>query len=111
MDLSNVMPTLPPAYGYDDVAIVPGAETINPDMTDVATSFDGFSIDIPFLASAMDSVVDTGFAIKMSDAGGLAVMNMDGLHTRYEDTDAIYEESEVPEKWAHFIEINADYFR
>ena len=90
MDLPIGMRTLPPAYGYDDVAIVPGDETVNPDMTDVSTSFDGFGIDIPFMASAMDSVVDTNFAIKMSDAGGVAVMNMDGLHTRYEDTEQIY---------------------
>lgn len=86
------MQTLPPAYGYDDVAIVPGDETINPDMTDVSTSFDGFKADIPFMASAMDSVVDTNFALKMSDRGGVGVMNMDGLHTRYEDTSGIYEE-------------------
>ena len=92
MDLPIGMQTLPPAYGYDDVAIVPGDETVNPDMTDVSTSFDGFGIDIPFMASAMDSVVDTNFAIKMSDAGGVAVMNMDGLHTRYEDTEQIYED-------------------
>ena len=86
------MQTLPPTYGYDDVAIVPGDETINPDMTDVSTSFDGFSIDIPFMASAMDSVVDPKFAVKMSDRGGVAVLNMDGLHTRYDDTEGIYEE-------------------
>ena len=92
MDLPIGMQTLPPAYGYDDVAIVPGDETVNPDMTNVSTSFDGFGIDIPFMASAMDSVVDTNFAIKMSDAGGVAVMNMDGLHTRYEDTEQIYED-------------------
>ena len=92
MDLPIGMQSLPPAYGYDDVAIVPGDETVNPDMTDVSTSFDGFGIDIPFMASAMDSVVDTNFAIKMSDAGGVAVMNMDGLHTRYEDTEQIYED-------------------
>ena len=90
MQLPTGMQTLPPAYGYDDVAIVPGDETINPDMTDVSTSFDGFSIDIPFMASAMDSVVDPSFAVKMSDVGGLAVLNMDGLHTRYEDTQEIY---------------------
>ena len=87
MDLPIGMQTLPPAYGYDDVAIVPGDETINPDMTDVSTSFNGFSIDIPFMASAMDSVVDPKFAVKMSDKGGVAVLNMDGLHTRYEDTE------------------------
>ncbi len=92
MDLPIGMQTLPPAYGYDDVAIVPGDETINPDMTDVSTSFDGFKADIPFMASAMDSVVDTNFALKMSDRGGVGVMNMDGLHTRYEDTAGIYED-------------------
>ena len=90
MELPIGMQTLPPAYGYDDVAIVPGDETINPDMTDVSTSFDGFGIDIPFMASAMDSVVDPNFAVKMSDAGGVGVLNMDGLHTRYEDTEEIY---------------------
>ena len=95
MDLPIGMQTLPPAYGYDDVAIVPGDETINPDMTDVSTSFNGFSIDIPFMASAMDSVVDPKFAVKMSDRGGVAVLNMDGLHTRYEDTEGIYEEIAV----------------
>ncbi len=92
MELPIGMQTLPPAYGYDDVAIVPGDETINPDMTDVSTSFDGFSIDIPFMASAMDSVVDGDFAVEMSERGGVAVMNMDGLHTRYEDTDSIYKD-------------------
>ena len=90
MELPIGMQTLPPAYGYDDVAIVPGDETINPDMTDVSTSFDGFGIDIPFMASAMDSVVDPNFAVKMSDAGGVGVLNMDGLHTRYEETEEIY---------------------
>ena len=98
MDLPIGMQTLPPAYGYDDVAIVPGDETLNPDMTDVSTSFDGFSIDIPFMASAMDSVVDPKFAVKMSDAGGVAVLNMDGLHTRYEDTDEIYADIAAAQK-------------
>ncbi len=97
MDSFNGIQPLQPAYGYDDVAIVPGDETINPDMTDVSTSFDGLGIDVPFMASAMDSVVDTRFAVKMSDMGGLAVMNMDGLHTRYRDTDQIYSDvAEAP---------------
>ena len=98
MELPIGMQTLPPAYGYDDVAIVPGDETVNPDMTDVSTSFDGFSLDIPFLASAMDSVVDVNFAVDMSERGGVAVMNMDGLHTRYEDTEEIYRDIAAVEK-------------
>ena len=92
MDLPIGMQTLPPAYGYDDVAIVPGTETINPDMADVSTWFNGLGLDIPFLASAMDSVVDVSFATKMSEAGGVGVMNMDGIHTRYDDTADVYEQ-------------------
>ncbi len=92
MDLPLGMQVLPRAYGYDDVAIVPGSETINPDMADVSTSFDGLNLDIPFLASAMDSVVDVNFAVKMSDAGGIGVMNMDGIHARYDDTADVYQQ-------------------
>ncbi len=83
---------LKPAYGFDDVAIAPGDITINPEMADLTTNFDGIKLEVPFLASAMDAVVDPKFAIEMTKAGGLAVMNMDGLHTRYEDTAPIYEE-------------------
>ena len=83
---------LKPAYGFDDVAITPGDITINPEMADLSTNFDGIKLDIPFIASAMDAVVDPKFAIEMTKSGGLAVMNMDGLHTRYEDTTEIYEE-------------------
>ena len=83
---------LKPAYGFDDVAISPGDITINPEMADLTTNFDGIKLNIPFIASAMDAVVDPKFAIDMTKAGGLAVMNMDGLHTRYEDATAVYEE-------------------
>ena len=83
---------LKPAYGFDDVAITPGDITINPEMADLSKNFDGIKLEIPFIASAMDAVVDPKFAIEMTKSGGLAVMNMDGLHTRYEDTTEIYEE-------------------
>ena len=83
---------LKPAYGFDDVAIAPGDITINPEIADLTTNFDGIKLEIPFLASAMDAVVDPKFAVEMTKAGGLAVMNMDGLHTRYEDTAPLYEE-------------------
>ena len=83
---------LKPAYGFDDVAIAPGDITINPEMTNLTTNFDGIKLTIPFIASAMDAVVDPKFAIEMTKAGGLAVINMDGLHTRYQDTTEIYAE-------------------
>lgn len=88
----NALKTLQPAYGFDDVAIVPGNVTISPDMPDTTARFNGLEMEIPFLAAAMDSVVDVNFAAKMSEYGGLAIMNMDGLHTRYTDTEPIYAE-------------------
>lgn len=92
MQHTNGLKTLQPAYGFDDVAIVPGNVTISPDMPDTTARFDGLELDIPFLAAAMDSVVDVNFAAEMGKRGGLAIMNMDGLHTRYSDTGPIYAE-------------------
>ena len=73
------------AYGFDEVALVPGVVTINPEEIDVGFDLDGVHLEIPMLASAMDGVVDTDFAIAMGREGGLAVLNLDGLQTRYED--------------------------
>lgn len=81
---------LEPAYGFDDVAIAPGRITINPELADVSMSIDGVNMDIPFLASAMDAVVDPTFAVELGRLGGVAVLNLDGLHTRYDETTEIY---------------------
>ena len=89
--MARTFKELRPAYGFDDVAIAPGDITINPEMVDTATKLDGVGLDIPFLASAMDSVVDPKFAVSMSKAGGMAVLNLDGIQTRYEDTESVYE--------------------
>lgn len=75
---------LRPAYGFDDVAIVPGNETVHPDDVDVSWSIGNQRFAIPFLASAMDGVVDVGFALALGKLGGLAVLNLEGLQTRYE---------------------------
>ena len=73
------------AYGFDEVAIVPGRETFDPEGVDVRTDIGGCEFDIPFIASAMDGVVSPEFAIKMSGLGGLAVLNLEGVFTRYEE--------------------------
>ncbi|MGD1034696.1 MAG: GuaB3 family IMP dehydrogenase-related protein [Candidatus Dormibacteria bacterium] len=73
------------AYGFDEVALVPGRVTIDPDEIAIGLSIDGMSLDIPFLAAAMDGVVDVGFAVEMGRLGGLAVLNLDGVQCRYED--------------------------
>ncbi|MCD6358929.1 MAG: GuaB3 family IMP dehydrogenase-related protein [Dehalococcoidia bacterium] len=77
------------AYGFDEVALVPGAVTMNPENADVSFSLGDITFDIPVLASAMDSVVDPNFAVLLGKLGGLAVLNLEGVHTRYEDAGAV----------------------
>ena len=78
------------AYGFDDVAIAPGEITVNPEGVNTAFTLDGHEFKIPFLASAMDAVVNPAFAAELHRLGGLAVLNLDGLQTRYADTEEIY---------------------
>ena len=73
------------AYGFDEVALAPGDITINPDQTDISFSVGQYTMSIPILASAMDAIVDPGFAIAFGELGGLAVLNLEGVQTRYED--------------------------
>ena len=80
------------AYGFDDVSLVPGDVTINPDQVDTTWTLGQYSFTIPFLAAAMDGVVDPHFAGEMHKAGGLAVMNLEGVQCRYADPDAMLEQ-------------------
>ena len=80
------------SYGFDDVAIVPGEVTINPDMTSTKMTIGDQTFDIPIMASAMDGAVSPRFATLMHEMGGLGVLNAEGLYTRYEDPYSILEE-------------------
>ncbi|MBI4285977.1 MAG: IMP dehydrogenase, partial [Chloroflexi bacterium] len=73
------------AYGFDEVAIVPGDVTINPDQTKIDLQIGDFNLTIPILAAAMDAVTDVNFAILMHKLGGLAVLPLEGVQARYED--------------------------
>jgi IMP dehydrogenase len=77
------------AYGFDDVALVPGDITINPDQTDISFAIDKLNLSIPILASAMDGVVDVRFATAMGKLGGLAVLNLEGVQARYDDPGSV----------------------
>lgn len=77
------------AYGFDEVAIVPGTLTINPDQVDVSTNIGGFHLPLPILAAAMDAVGDVSFAIALGRLGGLAVLNLEGVQCRYDDPDSV----------------------
>ena len=72
-------------YGFDEIALVPGSVTINPNEVDTTFKIAGFSFNVPILAAAMDGVVDVNMAIQMSKLGGFAVLNLDGIQTRYEN--------------------------
>src|SRR4029077_21109637 len=79
------------AYGFDEIALVPGALAVNPEEVQLTSQIGSLKLEIPFLASAMDGVVDAKFAVAMGKLGGLAVLNLDGIHSRYENVEEVYE--------------------
>ncbi|MGH2779063.1 MAG: GuaB3 family IMP dehydrogenase-related protein, partial [Actinomycetota bacterium] len=85
------------AYGFDDIAIVPSRRTRDPDDVDISWEIDAFKLKLPLMASAMDGAVSTRTAIEVGRLGGLAVLNLEGLQTRYEDSDSVLAEiAELP---------------
>jgi len=80
------------AYGFEEVAIVPGDVTVNPDQTNTSFNIGPFSFKTPIIASAMDGVVDIKMAVEMHKLGGLAVLNLDGIHSRHEKPAQILQE-------------------
>ncbi|MBA7654364.1 putative oxidoreductase [subsurface metagenome] len=80
------------SYGFDEVAIVPGDITTNPDQTNIDFKIENFTFSIPIIASAMDAVTDVNFATLMSQLGGLAVLNLEGIQTRYDNPQEILTE-------------------
>lgn len=80
------------AYGFNEIALVPGSVTVDMELCDVSCRIGAFDFSIPILASAMDSVVDVKTAGLIGKLGGLAVLNAQGLQTRYENPAAAYEQ-------------------
>ncbi len=72
------------AYGIDEIALVPGARTVDPEITKTNWEIGGIQRDIPIIASAMDGVVDVNMAVALSALGALGVLNLEGVQTRYE---------------------------
>jgi IMP dehydrogenase len=80
------------AYAFDDIAIVPSRRTRDPEDVDISWEIDAFRFDLPLMAAAMDGVVSPATAIEIGRLGGLAVLNLEGLWTRYEDPEPLFEE-------------------
>jgi len=93
-------------YGFDEIALVPGSQTVNPNEVDISFEFNGKKFKVPILAAAMDGVVDVKFATEMSNLGGIAVLNLDGIQTRYENPDSVLEEiaRATPQKATELIQ-------
>lgn len=84
-------------YAFDDIAIVPNRRTRDPEDVSVSWTIDAYQFDIPVLAAPMDSVVSPATAIQMGKLGGLGVLNLEGLWTRYDDPEPLLAEiSEIP---------------
>ena len=77
------------AYGIDEIALVPGGRTVDPEITKTNREIGGVQRNIPIIASAMDGVVDVNMAIALSNIGALGVLNLEGVQTRYEDPEEV----------------------
>ena len=86
------------AYSFDDIAIVPSRRTRDPEEVSISWQIDAYKFDLPFLAAPMDSVVSPETAILIGKAGGLGVLNLEGIWTRYEDAEKqLSDMSKLPE--------------
>ncbi len=79
-------------YGLDDIAIVPSRRTRDPEDVDISWDIDAFRFDLPLMAAAMDGVTSPATAIEIGHLGGVGVLNLEGLWTRYEDPAPIFDE-------------------
>jgi len=80
------------AYGFDEVAIVPSRRTRDPEDVSIQWEIDAYTFELPMMASAMDAAVSPSTAIEIGRHGGLASLNLEGLWTRYDDPEPVYEE-------------------
>jgi IMP dehydrogenase len=83
--------TIRPTYGFEDVSLAPGIDTVEPADVDLVQTFCGIDLAIPILAAAMDAVVDPQMAGALARLGGLAILNLEGIQTRYDDPEVMLE--------------------
>ena len=93
-------------YGFDEIALAPGKITINPEEVDPSWEFSGKKFSVPILAAAMDGVVGVRFAVEMSKLGGIGVLNLDGVQTRYDRPEEVLAEiaQSSPEEATNLIQ-------
>src|SRR4051794_6027976 len=93
-----------PTYGFEDVSLAPGVNTVEPADVDLSQTFATLPLGIPVLAAAMDAVVDPAFAGALAALGGLAVLNLEGVQTRYDDpSEVLARIASAPEARIHDV--------
>ena len=80
------------AYGFDDIAIVPSRRTRDPEDVDISWEIDAFRFELPLMGAAMDGVISPATAIQIGLLGGVGVLNLEGLWTRYDDPEPFFDE-------------------
>jgi IMP dehydrogenase len=86
------------AYGFDDIAIVPSRRTRDPEDVDISWEIDAFTFPLPLMGAAMDSVTSPATAVELGQLGGVGVLNLEGLWTRYDDPEPLFAEiAELPD--------------
>jgi IMP dehydrogenase len=99
------------AYGFEEIALVPGAVTVDPAEVDVSAEIGGFQLQLPFLAAAMDAVADADFAVRLARHGGVAFVNLEGLYTRYDDAGPVIERVAAAGSAAEAASVLAEAYR
>ncbi|MEB3167691.1 MAG: GuaB3 family IMP dehydrogenase-related protein [Synechococcaceae cyanobacterium] len=98
------------AYGIDEIALVPGARTVDPSVTECSWSLGGVRREIPIIASAMDGVVDVAMCVELSRQGALGVLNLEGVQCRYDDPNPVLDRIAAVEKDA-FVPLMQELYR
>src|SRR5690242_3281052 len=93
------------AYGFDDIAIVPSRRTRDPEDVDISWEIDAFRFELPLMGSAMDGVISPATAIEIGRLGGVGVLNLEGLWTRYEDPEPLFAEIDTDKATARMQDI------
>ena len=97
-------------FGFDDVAIVPGAQTIDPELVDIGWQLGDMELALPILGASLDALVDPQFAVALGKLGGLAMMYLEGIYTKYEDPYAKIEEV-ISAETADVVRLLQDIYR
>jgi len=98
------------AYGFDEIALVPGAYTLDPELCDISYALGKYRFETPIIASGMDSVVDVKVASTLGKLGSLGVLNLQGIQTRYENLEEIYEKIAKCDKDS-FVEVMQELYK